>query len=434
MGLGLRVAASLGKVNALATMAKLQRALAQHLSQSELAPIAKIAAFEGAPQLNLHLHPAEEPVEFWIDGSSLVCSAQTSAAGPGYHHFVIELLDAVASDMTLAWIWASEKAEPADETGFAEHRDFARLQIEMAGYLREVARLLIERSRAGSSQFRLSMTTTMSQAIVGKRFADLFALSPTGPWNRDYFESIANAHDRDLPALVSQFMPWWNRGFTGATWFGLARVLLWMEFPWRSPLDQSERSLCDFIIACIESAERKGIAGARTQLNFDELSKIRGSGTRPVAPRSDGIGYKRDLMELDFSGGWTVIVPGYFSQETEKNGATLIYSFGDIVVRGSNFAFERKPNSRLGDILAIATLGTDDVFEVQGTNFVGRANIKRVNDRQPYWLLEGRIETLSSVLVITITFAQDTNRDQCIEFFRSVRPPRPDAVVGTMRE
>jgi len=82
--------------------------------------------------LYLELHPAEEDVRFFVDDHDyLICSARTSSAGPGYHAFLVELLEMIQGPAKISWIWDDEEKEFMDETTYFSKRDFNTLQMEM---------------------------------------------------------------------------------------------------------------------------------------------------------------------------------------------------------------------------------------------------------------------------------------------------------------
>jgi hypothetical protein len=58
----------------------------------------------------VRLLPFEEPAEFWMrEDGALVCSGKTSSLGPGYHQFLVGLLDRVGERLELDWEWGSSR-------------------------------------------------------------------------------------------------------------------------------------------------------------------------------------------------------------------------------------------------------------------------------------------------------------------------------------
>src|SRR4051812_39896471 len=78
---------------------------------------------QGHRTLWLGLHPAEERIEISTTGGGrVVVSARTSGAGPGYHAFVCELLDAVGARLDVRWQGPDPTGQTGDETGYFHDR------------------------------------------------------------------------------------------------------------------------------------------------------------------------------------------------------------------------------------------------------------------------------------------------------------------------
>ncbi len=69
-----------------------------YLAEKHLEAVSYITM--GKETMLVGLHPAEEEVGFYVDQGYLVCAAKTSSAGPGYHAFVIEMLDELENGVT----------------------------------------------------------------------------------------------------------------------------------------------------------------------------------------------------------------------------------------------------------------------------------------------------------------------------------------------
>lgn len=81
-------------------------------------------------ELKVYLYPGEEPVFVSYKGSApgngpkrrqapqLVLSARTSSAGPGYHAWLVDLIELVSARLNLDWQWADADGDIGDETGF----------------------------------------------------------------------------------------------------------------------------------------------------------------------------------------------------------------------------------------------------------------------------------------------------------------------------
>ena len=70
-------------------------------------------------ELEINLYPGEEPAILTLEGERLTLSEKTSSAGPGYHAWLIDLVDAVSAKLKLEWQWSHPEGDTGDETGFS---------------------------------------------------------------------------------------------------------------------------------------------------------------------------------------------------------------------------------------------------------------------------------------------------------------------------
>lgn len=413
MGFGLSVGTPLPRRGILGrrslSLTTVQERLAALCGVSDLAPFPWFQRDNDASRLYARLHPAEEDVSFWIEGDWLHCAAKTSSCGPGYHAHIVGLLESMGRELDLEWHW--QNGDFGDETGYALHKNFTRLQDEMAALLQSIARILLERGSEGKNRLSLPIDFGPER--------DAFASSPLGDWPKDWFEKVRAAADADLKDLARLYYPWWDEGFTGDTWLKLAKVLLWMEFPWRSPLTDWERAIGELASDCVTKAEQAGYVSARADTCFWELSRIMNAGEEAIAPSPEGIGFMRGLMRRPLPGGWTLSVPGYFFEHIEDDGAAIQYWYNDFSVRGSSISFDRTGSPEFGALLK----DKNCEFTSSGDGFMGGADIEQVRDEHGLYLqLSGTVEAENSVSVITASFNDDVAR--AVEIFRSVRPPK----------
>jgi len=61
--------------------------------------------------LYVTLHPCEETVIFEYVNNDLICSAKTNSVGPGYHAYLVELIEKIAIDLGIPWSWNLEEGE-----------------------------------------------------------------------------------------------------------------------------------------------------------------------------------------------------------------------------------------------------------------------------------------------------------------------------------
>ena len=128
--------------------------------------------------LYVTLHPCEETVYFEQQGDVIICSAKTNSVGPGYHAYLVELVEKTGKDLGIKWNWDLEEGEEyyQDETGFYQKKNYKKLQLEMLGWLRALCRSY-EEEREGQIMVSFPMGFPRMKR-------DFFAVSPSQVWDK----------------------------------------------------------------------------------------------------------------------------------------------------------------------------------------------------------------------------------------------------------
>ena len=368
---------------------------------------AAITAWGSAPNgVDFILHPAEEPLELRTNDGWLEATAKTSSAGPGYHAFAIEWLDRVAAEFNLAWHFEDEAREYIDETGFATARDFDALCDQFSHWFASLAGRLLETE---ATELALALPVGF-QVRTGA-----FAISSMGMWEREWFEGVAN-HSTDPETAGRAYFPWWDRDRDQFFWLNCARVLAWVDVPWRAPQGDQETRIIENTLACFARARSLDPALELPEAEIAELSALL-SDDPPARPAPTGIGFRRRPMRKPITGGWSVEVPGTFQETSEKEGRLIVFWDGTRTIRTSSFAFgpEPPPRPEQGEFLL-------DDGEHWGTASIDQAE----EDGADYWVLHGEVRAFDGVCVTTIGFDDPTDREWAIETWKSLRalPPQ----------
>ncbi|MEH6418748.1 hypothetical protein [Pseudomonas sp. CGJS7] len=264
-------------------------------------------------------HPAEEGLSIDLrEDGSLVAWAVTNTVGPGYHAFLIELLDRISAQWGVRWSWENAgEDEGGDETGYALHRDMRLLQDEMTAWLRQVARIVLERD--GAQNLFVSMPIGPMPHFAG------FVGSPMGIWDEPRFRDAADDAG-DALVLAREFFPWWQRGFQADFWGGMARVGLWCDVSWVGPRDQAERDTLRGVLESDRRASALDPDRALAPALRDELHWLLERGAEIELPQAEGPGYKRlPTRHVLYGGSWSVEVPGHFIEHQLNDGKNLQY-------------------------------------------------------------------------------------------------------------
>jgi hypothetical protein len=335
MGVGLRIGADLGHKPWLESdsarfefLCRLRDAINDYSRQRDAQILVHQFIADGV--LYSSLHPAAEDVEFSYQHDLLICSAKTSTAGPGFHAYLVEMLEELGSRCDLPWDWADEGEGFLDETGYQADRDFARTQEEMSWWLRAVANSVLDASH--SSHHLISMRSNF-----GLAHGDYFAASATGFWDRAFFEEAASRQPDTLGALASQFFPWWNKEMDAQFWRGAALVQMWERLAWSPPENDCQRASYELALTCLSKARQLDPSIALPEAEELEIrALLSGEQAFPV-PAANRIGFRRLNMRRRLTGHWAITAPGYFYEKHEKD--TVIFWYDDRFIHGSSLSF-----------------------------------------------------------------------------------------------
>lgn len=357
-------------------------------------------------KLSLTLHPAAEPVLFeLLESGTIECDAKTSSVGPGYHAHLVELLIAVSEKTGIAWNFDEEEV---DDTGFVRHRDFARLQSEMANFLRDLSGIVAEHSRKGVKGLMLNMPLGFVPRLhfgVG---------TPLGEWPTERFTEAADP-DFGIERFASHFFPWWDQGTTANTWLNLGLIDLWMTISWRVPVDDDERKLFKRAITSFATAENLQNLKLPTR-ELRELNNLLVSpSSQTSVPSSDGIGYRRRLLQENLAGGWSIEIPGYFYGRLEDDGSTEVFWYGDREVWFTSFSLEPVQTPRMSDVEEDAKPGSKFI------NHFGIVGRRDTTQKGGHSTMSCTLQGTGTSAVASIIYTDPNDEDWAQMIFESIR-------------
>ena len=183
-------------------------------------------------QLLVRLHPADEEVRVSLHGERILLSARTNGGGPGYHAFVVSLMDEVAAAHKLRWLPEVTEGDAVfnDETGYFADRRADVLKDSMAAWLVAVARHLSDAAVDGNLYLMsMPMGTPVPCGLAG-------VVTPMGCVSLSWLRETADpeATEADVRARAAGFFPWWEAAVDEHARVGVGRSALW-RFPWHPP-------------------------------------------------------------------------------------------------------------------------------------------------------------------------------------------------------
>jgi hypothetical protein len=412
-GLGLRCGARLpsgrrpGSLGPLGSVEGLIQQLIDETPRRVGDPLhATLIGWGSAPQgVDLLLHPAEEPLQLRVEGEWLIAAAKTSGAGPGYHAFVVDLLDRIAEETGLVWVFDDEEQGFEDDTRYAVDRDQEALEWAVATWWISLARRLVT---SGGTNFSLSLPLGLE--VVG----DHFAISPLGEWSRSWFERAATLDPATDPELAADwgrsYFPWWDRERNARFWLHAGLALIWLEVSWQPPQDPEDERVVSAALACLDRARELDLEISLPEAEIAELAGLREGSIE--SPHPTGLGFRRRTLRKPLGGGWSVDIPGYFNEALEREGTTIHFHDPTRSVRLSTFTFDGALPERPPE---------QDWVHDDGIRW-GTAALERIEppEGDPHWLLQGEMRTSSGLAVVSIGFRDEDAQEWALETWRSL--------------
>jgi len=277
--------------------------------------------------LLVSFHPAADPLDVRITSNGVVkVSAITGPAGPGYHAHVCGVLDAFADDFD------AKLDQVDDPTGYFRTADTNLLTKYFLNDLRTKSRFLVQTaSEWVGTPVPLGLPADHGYTHPGP------VLTPNGPRTRDWLTAVAHeTHDgKDI-------FPWWTPDLDAAFYRNRAIGLMWNEFPWRTPLTEDEGELTDQIAADLATAHTLDPRAAMPWREWAEVIQAIESDTHSFTVEPIGvavkaevlqraaacehagprIGYRRFPVRVSMGHGWTIEVPGTFTDQWSEDGRT----------------------------------------------------------------------------------------------------------------
>lgn len=374
------------------------------------------------PALFLRFHPGAEDVEISAAGPRRVAvSAKTSTAGPGYHRYLCGILRTAGAENGVEWLPADEVEETGDEGGYFHTGDAGAVEGRMLSWLRSLASQVLEMDSDGCRNISVSMPE-------GRQFeAEGAAITPMGPRDRDWFEAAS----RD-PAGARDIFPWWDDRFDAGYQLGRALVRMWIEVPWRPPLDDEERALLRDVADRLAAAYR---LDRTLPYPWREWREILGYLGEPAGAELEAgallakgplVGYRRGAVRVALAGGWTVRIPGALKESMGDDGRWSAWGPGRAVWFTS-FRFAStdgrvppEPRSLLADFRPEPG---ERIPELPGAPPSAASFGETREDGRPLWRLEGRVALPGHMAVCDIFVEDPREKDWALEVWRSIRHP-----------
>ena len=347
------------------------------------------------------LHPAEEPLRFSRDeNNQMKVLARTAGGGPGYHSFLLSLVDNVGTALHLDWDWE-------DDTDYVVHFSYEKLQHYFVHWLHTVAERMLNQAK---DEYHYSLSLPLGFQVLG----DHFCATPKGFVAKDWFTKYLAQEEK--AAMAKEFFPWWNEERDGHFYHSLGSCLLWTDVPWHFPVNEEDARIPTLALDCFKRAQDLAPHLSQPKEELRELKILLASTSQlEVPPKKEGIGYRRHILRELVAGGWRIDIPGFFHFETENEGATEIFWHGGRTVRLTTLTVHGKNNEQLPPEKVLSKLKVEEKagdaeLSRQDDGFIGRATLERhEDDGDEYWSLTCQAASTSSYCLLTICYDNEND-------------------------
>jgi hypothetical protein len=366
----------------------------------------------------LDLHPGAESVKFSIDrGDCVHIRARTSAAGPGYHAYLCDLIIQLGKDLDISWI----ASQQADQTKYFQTQDLSLLNLSFINWFGELAQDILNSESKGAGNAICMPSDSFYPDLQHSLLTQL------GPRHSAWLEAIAS---RELDNI--DICPWWEPGFGASYHLGHALTNMWNEVRWRKPIVDDETDLLNNVSRQLQTAHQLDPA---LRLPWEEwgeilqLLEINGELLETTQRRAaqhmkrEPIGYRRYRAQVNLPLGWHVILPGSFCHDTENDRTTFLgydnlhRNFRLTPYRDTHF-FKTPLRKRFAKYQKICE---PMPLEHKNDKVQSKAFLKYTEDETgQYWMLHGMAAADRNYATFTIAFEDENLRDWAIDTWHSI--------------
>lgn len=287
--------------------------------------------FDPYPRVHVRFHPAADPMKIWFaEESTIHINADSSSVGPGYHLFLCELIWALTKKFDLAWARESADGEKQNAVFFTGDPD--EIYKEMFAWLGSMASSALAMSASGGS-FNLSMSPSY------QFFSEHPLITPMGPRSKEWLQEVARN-----PQAGADVFPWLEPGITPQFLLNRALTHMWTDVHWCRPVADGDEAVQRTVLNLLREACKLD-----PSLNYpwaewleimgylqaeDELTAVV-SKHAASAPKTAPIGYRRREVKAILDQGWSIMIPGSFSESATFDPQTMNHTWqysGDNLV------------------------------------------------------------------------------------------------------
>ena len=343
--------------------------------------------------------------------SRLRVSAKTNSAGPGYHAYLIDIMDKLGI----------EPLEVEDETGYWENRDFGLLQEEMSEWLRGLGAQILKMSKTGEYK-NIAVSLEIDNLPEDSNH---LTCCPLGYFEKEFYEKTQSGSSNS-----KEFFIWWNREQDALFYRNCALNLIWCENNWLPPEMDDERMIAAATLGCLEKAytmdtclEYPEPEWLELALLTDDKALLNTIQKRFGAAKNAALGYRRGTI-CSNANGWRISHSGQMHFDTEDDG-TLVWWDDDRTIRVSTLSFrwkeEIKPDSEALLKDAISNEEGCERFSLRDGQIAAAIQHTQIEENgEPLWQTRLTAALTDKLLILSIYYIDESDRNWAAEICASV--------------
>ncbi|MDR2861873.1 MAG: hypothetical protein LBV07_04940 [Syntrophobacterales bacterium] len=379
----------------------------QHLSS--IVPSWKTNSFFDDKGFRVKLVPFEEDVYGTWEEERLCISAKTNSAGPGYHAYLIDLLDGLGI----------APVEVEDETGYYGNRDFVSLQEEMTKWLRGLSEQILKMSAGGKYK---NLAVSLSIDCFPEDSGHL-ACCPLGYFEREFFAKAQKGK-----AGGAEFFIWWNQPQDAMFFKNTALNLIWCENNWLPPETELEHEIIAATLACLEKAYALEPGTDYPAAEWTELARLSRDElleqklhSRFGSSGEARLGYKQGFVTHNIY-GWRVTANGKMHFDREEDGS-LVWWDDVRTIRATAFSVELKEGADSESLLQSATRSEEncDPFTLRNPKIAASIQHDHIEENgEPLFQTRLTAALDDKLLILSLFYVHAADRDWAIKVSASV--------------
>jgi hypothetical protein len=387
---------------------------------SDVLPQTRQGFVDTYPTLFCRFHPAAEEVELsLVDLEHVIASANTVTVGPGYHIYLCSVLQAWALEFHASWQRCDD--DYSDEAEYFFTGESGVVIDHMTSWLEAVAGSFFEEPlESADSGIALSMPMHI------KYESDQVAITPVGPRDRKWLLETSQDGSKG-----KDFFAWWRPGLNAEYFLGRALTQMWTDVRWRKPANDSERELLQEVVNSLEIAHELDPALGCPWAEWAEILEYLGVSNGEIervlssAKGRSSIGYRRGDVTVLLPGGWSMRLPGSFSEFESDENHDFCAVDPPKEIWFTSYRFTADSPSHTFERMRKEIVVSRPEFLEEGIDYIAKASIqKKMRETgDSYFVLNSSNVCPTQRAVCTILFDQPEQREWALGVWRSIQRP-----------